>query len=230
MRKFINWLKNCDIPILRDVRSFYISRRDRRLERLRLTFIPGLEKFFSGDVSIISNNCFAGRVYQDLHRPYLSPTAGLTILYPDYIMFLEKLHFYRSAPLVWTNVSKYPRGEQMRKTWKHWYPIALIGGDLEVHFLHYTSREEAEEKWRRRCNRINFDNIFVVAAAQGNCTEDMVARFTKLPYKKIFLVKERYKIDYPDVVYVNEFVKDGADPYRKAHVYYKYILNHFNGA
>lgn len=229
MRKIINWFKNSDIFFIKKIRLFYIGCRDRKLERLRLSFIPRLRKHFPDGVSILSNNCFAGRVYQDLHRPYLSPTAGLTILYPDYITFLEKLQYYRFAPLVWTEKSRYPRGEQMRKTWKHWYPIALIGGDLEVHFLHYRSKEEAEEKWRRRCDRINMDNLYIVAAAQGNCTEDMVARFANLPYKKIFLVKERYQNDYPDVVYVNEFVKDGADPYRKAHIYYKYILNHLDG-
>ncbi|MCQ2588781.1 MAG: DUF1919 domain-containing protein [Treponema sp.] len=226
MRKIINWIKNCEIFGIRNLRNLYIKHRDKKYENLRLSFIPELEKYIPEGLSILSNNCFAGRVYQDLHRSYLSPTAGLTILYPDYITFLENLSYYKTAPLMWVEKSRYPRGESMRTSWKHWYPIALIGGDLEIHFLHYTSKQEAEEKWKRRCNRIDEDNLFVIAAAQGNCTEETVARFAKLPYRKLFLVKEQYKTLYPDVIYVREFVKTGADPYRKAHVYYKYLLEH----
>ena len=223
------FLKNTNLPVLKQIREAYIEVRDKLIERKRLQYIPRLKKHFPEGISVVSNNCFAGRIYQDLHLPYLSPTAGLTILYPDYITFLEKLEYYKSAPLQWVETSKFPRGEEMRKTWKHWYPIALIGGDLEIHFLHYHTKEEAEAKWIKRCSRIDMNNLYVVAAAQGNCTEDMVARFAKLPYKKLFLVKEQYKTKYPDVIYVPEFVKYGADPYRQAHIYYKYMLNHLDG-
>lgn len=70
------------------------------------------------------------------------------------------------------------------------------------------------------------DNLYVVIAAQVNCTEDMVA---KLPMQKLFLVKEKYNTNYPDVLYVPGFIKTGADPYRKAHIYYRYMLDHLDG-
>lgn len=35
------------------------------------------------------------------------------------------------------------------KTKKHWYPIGKLD-DIEVHFSHYDSQEEAMEKWTRR--------------------------------------------------------------------------------
>lgn len=222
----MSFLKNTQIPILRSIRIKYKTIRDYYYKRKRLKYLPLLRKHFPPGISIISNNCFAGRIYQDLYQPYLSPTVGLTILYPDYITFVERLDYYRSQPIEWVSTSKYPRGEEMRKNWKHWYPIGLIGEELEIHFLHYYTKEEALEKWKRRCERINMKNLFVVAAAQGNCTEEMVLRFSKLPFQKVFLVKERYKTKYPNVIYVKEFKKGGADPYRRAHIYYKYILNY----
>ena len=32
--------------------------------------------------------------------------------------------------------------------------------DVEIVFLHYATKEEAEEKWNRRKQRINWENIY----------------------------------------------------------------------
>ena len=39
------------------------------------------------------------------------------------------------------------------------YPIGKLGNDVEIHFLHYKSETEAQEKWNRRLKRMNFNNI-----------------------------------------------------------------------
>ena len=51
-------------------------------------------KLNSIDFSIISNNCFAGIVYQHFNLQYNTPTVGL-YFYPDeYIKFCKKFDYY----------------------------------------------------------------------------------------------------------------------------------------
>ena len=79
----------------------------RKLNKLRkkckekaFLFCRNFKRFFvkrsvkSRDFTIISNNCWAGRVYQYLDMPYLTPTAGLYFFAPDYIKFVSDLKKY----------------------------------------------------------------------------------------------------------------------------------------
>ena len=109
-------------------------------------------------MSVISYNCFAGRIIQDLGMKYNTPTVGLYFMYPDFIEFLRHLEFYlKEAKLEFLDHSKDPVYDERRRTWKHWYPIGLLGGKVEIHFLHYHTEEEASEKWYRRAERVNFE-------------------------------------------------------------------------
>ena len=70
-------------------------------------YIPLLEKLLDRDTSIISSNCFAGRVMQDLDMQYNTPTLGLYFMYPDYIEFLQHLEFYlKEAKITFVEHSK----------------------------------------------------------------------------------------------------------------------------
>lgn len=89
---------------------------------------------------------------------YNSPTLGLYFMYPDYIEFLQHLEYYlKEAKIEFVEHSKYPLGDQRRAERSiahHWYPIGLLGGKVEIHFLHYHTEEEAAAKWYRRAQRI----------------------------------------------------------------------------
>lgn len=74
---------------------------------MRAPYIPLLEKLLDRDTSIISSNCFAGRVMQDLDMQYNTPTLGLYFMYPDYIEFLQHLEFYlKEAKITFVEHSK----------------------------------------------------------------------------------------------------------------------------
>ena len=51
-------------------------------------------KIINKDFSIISNNCYAGIVYQYLGLKYNTPTIGLFFFSDEYIKFLEKFNYY----------------------------------------------------------------------------------------------------------------------------------------
>lgn len=96
------------MPFLRWVLTYHKQREDKYLAHLRAPYIPLLEKWLDSDTSIISSNCFAGRVMQDLDMQYNTPTLGLYFMYSDYIEFLRHLEFYlKEAKITFVEHSKY---------------------------------------------------------------------------------------------------------------------------
>jgi len=136
------------------------------------------------DFSIISNNCWGGSVCEDLGSSYFSPTIGLFFFSPCYIKFLEDLKDNLMEEMVFITKSKYERGNYLQTL--NPYPIGLIKGEIEVHFLHYKTNVEAEEKWKRRCRRVNFNNLFLSFSDSEGCTYAQVKKFDSLPYRKVF--------------------------------------------
>lgn len=58
--------------------------------------------------------------------------------------------------------------------------MALLG-DIELHFNHYKSFEEAEQKWYERKQRMNEERLFVEMQTDS---EELAERFDKLPFKQ----------------------------------------------
>ena len=45
------------------------------------------------DYSIISNNCWGGMIFSNLHKKYNSPTVGLYFFSDEYIKFLKNINY-----------------------------------------------------------------------------------------------------------------------------------------
>lgn len=98
--------------------------------------------------------------------------------------------------------------------------------------MHYHSPEEAEEKWRRRAARINWDNIIYKFSEMNGCTEDDLLAFDALPVeKKVVFTHKDYGLK-SQVIYT-EFKKTGyvpndTDNFRKYIDLYDLISGRFN--
>lgn len=174
------------------------------------------------EFTIICNNCWAGHIYQKLNIPYLTPTVGLFFYAPCYIKFLECLEFYLKENLVFISSSKYERANEKRKS--KWYPIAKLD-DIEIHFLHYETDEEADKKWNNRKARINRENLLVVGSERDLCDESIIRRFQKLPYKnKVFFTAKKYDDD-EFLVHIKDYEKQGfiGDIYAENEKIHKYF-------
>ncbi len=157
----------------------------------------------NSNFTVISNNCWGGRVYKYLGLPYLTPTAGLYFFADDYLKFISNLHYYVNLPLRFINPeeSKYydelvSRGDTNR-------PIGVLD-DVEIVFRHYNSKEEAQEKWNRRKQRINYDNIIFKFSRKYRCTEKELRIFDSLPFKNKFFLNNRLPLKYGCEVYWKE--------------------------
>lgn len=81
----------------------------------RAVYFRQLKKLVKPTTSVITSNCFAGRIMQDLKMQYNSPTEGLYFMMPDYLEFLEHLEYYtQKAELSFVKHSRYQLGESRR--------------------------------------------------------------------------------------------------------------------
>ena len=155
---------------------------------------------------IIADNCWGGAVYQWYERPYNSPFAGMRIYGNCYIKLLSKFDYYMSQNLIFIPKSKYPYREIT-------YPLALLG-DVEIHFTHYKTKEEAEEKWIRRTKRMlqetDKDNYFFKICDACKADKAIFKKFYELPYKnKIsFIQKDKKSFGYGSHIGINEQHED----------------------
>lgn len=215
-------MKSCIIQFAKRLRDGYL-----RLRRSR--YFDSISGYFGNGTSIICSNCLGGRILQDIGMQYNTPTLGLFFPYPDYIEFCRDLKYYLTeAKLSFVDESRYPERNEHRAKWPFRYPIGMLDGKIEIHFLHYHSREEAETKWLRRSIRINWDRLFVIGMDQNGCTVNDIEAFDKLPIKNKIFFSSR-PVDGESIVFMREFGKNGCvgDPYKKGHVFYKYLAAYF---
>lgn len=194
---------------------------------MRVSYIPQMRQMITPDTSIISSNCFAGRIMQDLNMQYNSPTLGLYFFADDFMEFLSNLKYYLTeAKLVFLDQSRHPSANERRAKWLHWYPIGLLGGKVEIQFLHYHTEHEAADKWYRRAQRVNFDKLLVIGMEQNLTTLDHIKFFDTLPFKdKIFFSSKNLQ-ELKSNCYIDVFTEQGevGDPYRCADVFYKELI------
>lgn len=131
--------------------------------------------------TIISNNCWAGTVYRYFGLPYLSPTVGLYFFASDYVKFASNLRHYINTPLRFISSSESRYAEELARRGEQNKVIARLD-DIEVVFLHYLTPREAEEKWSRRCARINWDNLFIKFSEMNECRETDIKAFDSINF------------------------------------------------
>ena len=153
---------------------FFINRKNRKLLK-NTTF------------SLLCNNCNGGIISHDLGLQFRSPTINLFFYGDHFFRFCENLDYYLEQELV-------PCAEPQHKP-EIEYPVCLLG-DLELHFLHYSSFTEAKEKWDSRVKRINKDNLFIMWSFYEHTDTELLERFDKLPYENKVAFTERKFPEY----------------------------------
>ena len=107
------------------------------------------------EVTIISNNCFAGMFYKHYGLRFNSPTIGLFMRSQEFTKFLQYLPEILEVGYTLTE----------KKTDARW-PVGNIHTgtsdvDIEINFMHYTSFEEAAKKWNYRLKRVDLKRSII---------------------------------------------------------------------
>lgn len=133
--------------------------------------------------SIICNNCWAGYVYRRFGLPYLTPTVGLYFFADDFIKLCSDVRGYMEKPLEFISYTESKYSEIIEARNQTNVPLARLG-DIEIVFLHYATKEEAAEKWKRRAERINYDNLIFKFSKMNFCSDEQLKRFDSFDFKK----------------------------------------------
>jgi uncharacterized protein (DUF1919 family) len=204
-----------------------------------------LIKYFKNQVGnqkfcIISNDCWGAEIYKLLEKPFNTPFIGLMLMGPCYIQLLEDLKYYLNLPLHFIDQSKYGEMQAIKSGIN--FPLGVLGDSgIEVHFLHYQSKEEAKEKWERRLNRMDWNHLFI----KYDCNKDyadkeLVERFVKIPHSnKIVFGKENFGCK--EVILVEHCPYNAVKQFRscflnfnpvgwlKGEIYYKSVWERYIG-
>lgn len=168
--------------------------------------------------SIISSNCNGEFWYYDMRLRFLTPTINLSFDMNDYVKMLENLRWYMEQPIQFFEDPRYD------------YPTGMLG-DIEIRFNHYSSFEQAVNKWEERKRRINWDNLFVLGIDGDNCTYETLQRFDALPYQNKVIFTH---IPYPEIksaYYIPGFEKEkgvGVLIYFKKQFFVRRYLDDFD--
>lgn len=164
-----------------------------RLEINKFNSKKRSKKILKQNPTIISNNCYAGIIYEYLGLPFSSPTIGLLIYPGDYIKFCSNFDYYISKRLRFINFNDSHNKEEMIKRNQQNSIIGILD-DVEIVFLHYKTKDEAFNKWNRRCKRINKKCLIFKFNDQNGCTYDDLKMFNELLYpNKICFTSHEYK-------------------------------------
>lgn len=153
-------------------------------------------------VTILSNDCWGGLVYNVLGLPFSSPFINILCPEDSFFKFMQDPFFYLEQPLH-MECEGSPR--------ENVFPIGRLGaGDesIELQFMHEPSFEKAEKGWNERVKRINKNRIFVKAVIDGGNPrkEEYLKIFERVPYNKMCLYSG--ETDVRDVVYMKRFEWD----------------------
>lgn len=154
------------------------------------------------NVSILSNNCWGGLLYDYYGIQYQSPTIGQWMSAKDYLKFLGDIDYYFCQDMIRISYTDSHVKDLLLKRKKEGrYSFELddlvIGrlgsgeSEIDVIFLHYHSFEEAKDKWNKRKTRVNKRNLLVKYNDQNGFTRECFERFAELPYKnKLFFTSD----------------------------------------
>lgn len=190
---------NAFILVLKKIRSKIKVRINRIGSKKRL------KKLKNKNITIISNNCYAGLKYENIGLPFLSPTIGLYFFAEDYIKFISNLKHYIlecNLKIIKTSESKYydylvEKGQQEK----------IVGrlDDVEIVFLHYDNENDVIEKWNKRCKRINWDNIIYKFNDQNLCDYKHLEAFHNLKLdNKICFTAKKYS-EFPEFIQIKKY-------------------------
>lgn len=142
---------------------------------------------------IISNDCWGAEMYKLLNRQFNTPFIGLMLMGPCYIRMLEDPQYYLNLPLKFEEQSKYSEMQEIKSGTN--FPLGILGDSgIEIHFLHYKSKSEAKEKWERRLNRMDWNNILIkYDCGKDYASKELVEKFNQLQYpNKLLFGKESF--------------------------------------
>lgn len=161
------------------------------------------------ELSIIANNCSGWKMYTSLHCRYDSPTIALQILPEEFPKFCANLQHYMSQELTeYKDLTKAHYNQIKRLIeMEPYFPIGRLD-DIAILFQHETDFQAAKEKWNRRKERLNYDNLVYMFCLDYPRYQKEAQEFRDLGLPKSFIFTRDFDIKGDHYRYTVPEVKD----------------------
>ena len=167
-------------------------------------------KLNNTDFTIISNNCWAGVCYEYFGLKKNSPTVGTYIYAEDYIKFVNNLTYYLSLGIKMIDAPAANHYEDLKLANHLNVPIGQLD-DVEIVFLHYKDPVIAKEKWMRRAERVNLENLIIKFSYMSKCSDKQIFDFQKIHGIKKFCFVPKEFVDMTDLIKIPSRISSLSD-------------------
>ena len=123
---------------------------------------------------ILASNCTGGFLYHWLGLQFRSPFINLYMTPLDFIEALENFDRFISESICEDTNAKLS------------YPVGVGYNGVKIHFMHYITFAEAEQKWYERISRMNLtdtNSMGIILSNWGGYDVGQLERFDALPFK-----------------------------------------------
>lgn len=170
---------------LESINPFAIRRRNKMQSKLK-----------NKNMTFLTPNCLGGILFHDLGVKFYSPTVNTMMTQCDFVKFVMRIDYYLSKKLVFFSHPEYT------------CPCAWLG-DLVIHFSHYESESEAENKWNERIKRVNYKNLFIFAEERDGLTKQDIQALGKIEARGIVVFTAHEYSDIPYTLFIPKYKQEG---------------------
>lgn len=168
----------------------HFTAQELILHKMKKIMVPIMaghnrKKLNNTDFTIISNNCWGGGCYEYFNLLKNSPTVGSYFFAEDYIKLIQNLNHYLENDIEIIDARESAHFEILKELNQLSVPVGKLD-DVEVILLHYPNSEIAKEKWKRRVDRINWNNLIIKFSYMSKCTDEHIAEFQRIKGIKKF--------------------------------------------
>lgn len=162
-----------------------------RLRRYRMK-----KRLHNYNITFLCPNCIGGILFHDLGLRFMSPTVNLMMTQTDFLKFVLNIDHYLNEKFIFYTDQKYN------------CPCAHLS-DINIHFTHYETEHEAENKWKDRVKRIQKDNIFIFLEERDGLTKEEILKLSTLKVKGIVVFTANKYEDIPYAVFIKKYQRSG---------------------
>lgn len=144
-------------------------------------------------VTILSDDCWGGYVYNRLGLRFTSPLINILWDRDQFSQFIQDPLYYLNMELTMVSDGDLKKGI---------YPIGKLGthsGGVTLKFIHNKDFAEAKAQWIRRKARMNPNNLFIKMGFSSDTNEDEKQKFfdmfNAVPFNKILFYYGDEKVD-----------------------------------
>jgi len=176
------------------------------------------------EFSVLSNDCWGQALYEGYGLPCQTPLKGAGMYADCFMRFLGNIEGYLRSELRFVPETRYTalgRIRSQRAAQNGLWPIAMLGDDVEVHFLHYRTEDESRRSWNAGCERLNLKRISVkFSADKDGATEEHIQRFAAMPFERKLLLSRQNLPAIACAVQTPNYVINGAVMFRRSVKYF----------